>query len=100
MHSFSKSPKVSTESLVEVPGLQPQSNKQLENLLGELTGSNSDPEAISFGTEGGLFQKENFATLICGTGSILQAHKPNEYIELSQLKACEQFMERLLVHLT
>ena len=100
MHSFSKSPKVSTESLVEVPGLQPQSNKQLENLLGELTGSNSDPEAISFGTEGGLFQKENFATLICGPGSILQAHKPNEYIELSQLKACEQFMERLLVHLT
>ena len=100
MRVFSSTPKVLIERLGEVPGLQPQSNRQLEELLSELTGSNSEPESISFGTEGGLFQKEGFATLICGPGSILQAHKPNEYIELSQLKACEQFMERLLADLT
>jgi acetylornithine deacetylase len=100
MRTFSIYPEVSTENLVEVPGLKPQSNKQLEDLLGELTGSNSEPGSISFGTEGGLFQRENFSTLVCGPGNILQAHKPNEYIELSQLNACEQFMERLLVHLT
>lgn len=100
MRAFSSTPKVLIEKLGEVPGLKPQTNKQLEELLCELTGYNSKPESISFGTEGGLFQKQNFATLICGPGSILQAHKPNEYIEVSQLKACEQFMERLLAHLT
>jgi len=100
MKAVSKSATVQTVARGEVPGLTPQPDNSLENLLCELTGYNSDPESIAFATEGGLFQKQDLPTLICGPGSILQAHKPNEYIELSQVQACEQFMERLLNHLS
>ena len=100
MKTVSKSATVQTTALGEVPGLAPQAENRMENLLCELTGYNSDPDSIAFATEGGLFQKQNLPTLICGPGSILQAHKPNEYIELSQIQACEQFFGRLLNHLS
>ena len=100
MKAISKSATVQTTALGEVPGLAPQAENSLEHLLCELTGYNSDPESIAFATEGGLFQKQNFPTLICGPGNILQAHKPNEYIELSQIQACEKFFGRLLNHLS
>ena len=45
---------------------------------------------------GGQFQEVGIPTVICGPGSIRQAHQPNEYIELSQVRACEAFMRRLL----
>ena len=100
MKSMSKFATLQTMALGEVPGLTPQADNSLENLLCELTGYNSDPDSIAFATEGGLFQRQNLPTLICGPGSILQAHKPNEYIELSQVHACEQFFGRLLNHLS
>ena len=100
MKAVSKSATVQTAALGEVPGLSPQADNNLENLLCELTGYNSNPESIAFATEGGLFQRQSLATLICGPGSILQAHKPNEYIEVSQVQACEKFIERLMDHLS
>lgn len=53
-------------------------------------------DTVSFGTEAGLFNKLNFQTIVCGPGSIKQAHKPNEFIELSQLKKCEKFLTQLI----
>ncbi|EIJ42611.1 acetylornithine deacetylase ArgE [Beggiatoa alba B18LD] len=50
---------------------------------------------VSFGTEGGLFQQAGVSTIICGPGSIQQAHKPNEFITTEQLHQCECFMQRL-----
>ncbi len=50
---------------------------------------------VAFGSEAGLFQEAGVPAVICGPGSIAQAHKPDEYIELQQLAACETFIDRL-----
>ena len=62
----------------------------------QLTGGNSLGK-ISFGTEGGLFQERlGLPTVVCGPGDIAVAHKPDEYVEESQIAACDRFLARLL----
>jgi len=51
--------------------------------------------AVSFGTEAGVFQEHGIPAIICGPGNIEQAHKPNEFVEISQLNACADFLMRL-----
>ncbi|MBI3935909.1 MAG: acetylornithine deacetylase [Betaproteobacteria bacterium] len=51
---------------------------------------------VSFGTEAALFQQAGIPAVVCGPGSIEQAHKPNEYVTLDQLAQCEAFMRRLM----
>ncbi len=58
--------------------------------------SESDTARINFGTEGGLFHNINIPTVICGPGSINQAHKPDEFITFEQISRCEKFMENLI----
>ena len=60
-------------------------------LVASLTGDNSR-EVVSFGTEAGLFQEIGISTVVCGPGSIEQAHKVDEYIELNELKKCIKFL--------
>ena len=55
---------------------------------------------MSYGTEGGFFQRAGTPTIICGPGSIEQAHKADEYVDLSQLQQCEQFMDKLVQRLS
>ena len=57
-----------------------------------MTGDNSR-EVVSFGTEAGLFQEIGISTVVCGPGSIEQAHKVDEFIELNELKKCLKFLE-------
>jgi acetylornithine deacetylase len=57
---------------------------------------NSTVGKVSYGTEGGLFQKMGIPTVICGPGDIAEAHRPNEFVALEQLAQCESFMERIL----
>lgn len=59
-------------------------------------GSNGDHGYVAFGTEAGLFQQAGIPTLVCGPGSIEQAHKPNEFISLSQLALGEAFVWNLI----
>lgn len=59
-----------------------------------LTGANA-PAKVSFGTEAGIFSAAGIPTVVCGPGSIDQAHKPNEYLARSQLRQCEAFLDRL-----
>ncbi len=54
------------------------------------------PGVVSFGTEAGLFQRTGIPTMVCGPGSIDQAHRPNEFIEQVQLDACEAFLRQLI----
>ena len=68
-----------------------------EALAKQLTGQNH-AEAVAYGTEAGLFQEAGIPSVVCGPGNILQAHKPNEFIELSQIDACTAFMRRLIDH--
>ena len=57
---------------------------------------NNSIETVSFGTEAGIFNKLGFQTVVCGPGSIKQAHKPDEFIELIQLKKCENFLKKII----
>ena len=60
--------------------------------ISTLTGDNSR-EVVSFGTEAGLFQEIGISTVVCGPGSIEQAHKVDEYIILDELKKCLKLLE-------
>lgn len=59
-------------------------------------GSNGDHGYVAFGTEAGLFQQAGIPTIVCGPGFIGQAHKPNEFIALSQLSLGEAFVWKLI----
>ena len=54
---------------------------------------------VAFGTEAGLIQEAGMPAIVCGPGSIEQAHKPNEFVAITQLAQCEAFMDRLLARL-
>jgi len=51
---------------------------------------------VAYGTEAGLFQQAGIPAVVCGPGSIEQAHKPDEFLALSQLLACENFLRKLV----
>jgi acetylornithine deacetylase len=53
---------------------------------------------VGFGTEAGYFQKAGIPTVVCGPGSVDQAHKPDEFITLEQVARCEAFLRRLMDH--
>lgn len=95
MHRVSRETGVATERLADVPALAPQRGSPAEALVRAATGDNRPAAAISFGTEGGLFQRGGVPCAVFGPGSIHQAHKADEYIDRGQLAACEAFMRRL-----
>jgi acetylornithine deacetylase len=77
------------------PGLSTGTDEEVTQIVMQLTGANSTGK-VAFGTEAGLFQKAGIPTVVCGPGSIEQAHKPDEYIALEQIRACEAFIGRLI----
>jgi len=78
-----------------VPGLQPEVNGFAEALVRQITRQNNT-EMVSYGTEAGQFQEAGYSTIICGPGSIKQAHQANEYIDVLQLKKGELFISELI----
>jgi acetylornithine deacetylase len=80
-----------------VPGLRPEENSPAEHLALRLAEANGT-EAVSYCTEAGLFQEIGIPSIICGPGSIEQAHKPDEFIAISEMQKCEAFMRRLIRH--
>jgi acetylornithine deacetylase len=71
----------------EVAGLEPVDDNEARRIVAALTGANG-ADVVSFGTEAGLFQQFGMSAVVCGPGSIAQAHKPDEFVEVSQLEAC------------
>lgn len=71
----------------EVVGFDEKEGSEAVNLICNLTGDNSK-DVVSFGTEAGLFQKFGISTVVCGPGSIEQAHTVDEYVTFDQLKLC------------
>lgn len=90
---------IELETVAEVGGLEPMPGSEAVELARTLTGGNA-VDLVSFGTEAGLFQQMDIPTVVCGPGSIEQAHKPDEYVTLSQLDACLRMIENLRVRLT
>ena len=70
-------------------------DSQIIELAKKLTGAQRNFK-VGFGTEAGLFQEARIPTVVCGPGDIAQAHKPDEFIELAQVKRCENFLRRLM----
>ena len=76
----------------EVVGFDREEDSKACEFVANITGDNSR-EVVSFGTEAGLFQEVGISTVVCGPGSIQQAHKIDEFIELNELKKCLIFLE-------
>ena len=76
----------------EIIGFDRVTNSKACEFVSSITGDN-EREVVSFGTEAGLFQEIGISTVVCGPGSIEQAHKIDEFIELSEIKECLSFLE-------
>ena len=76
----------------EIVGFDRVEKSEACELISSLTGDNSR-EVVSFGTEAGLFQEIGISTVVCGPGSIEQAHKVDEFIELNELKKCLKLLD-------
>ena len=82
------------EPLSDIPMLDTGPESEVVGLAQEWCG-NHEFGKVSFGTEGSQFQRAGIPTVVCGPGSIEQAHKPNEYVALEQIAQCEAFIRRL-----
>ena len=71
-----------------------------ELLARTLSGDNGPPRVVSYAAEAGQFREAGFSTVICGPGSIDQAHQPDEYVERSQMERGAVFMLRLIDELS
>jgi acetylornithine deacetylase len=94
---------ISFETKAEIPGLDPaleRAEQDRVTALAQALARNPSIAKVAYATEAGLFQRAGIPSIICGPGSIEQAHKPNEFIALEQIALCESFMERLLGEIT
>ena len=83
---------IKKEIIGEIIGFNRSEKSDACEFISTLTGDNSR-EVVSFGTEAGLFQEIGISTVVCGPGSIEQAHKVDEYIILDELKKCLKLLE-------
>jgi acetylornithine deacetylase len=96
---YAKDAFIETVTEVEVPGLRPESGSIAEILALKAAQSNRTI-AVPFASEAGQFQLAKVPTVVCGPGSIGQAHQPDEYIEIAQIETCIAFMRRLAEELS
>lgn len=78
------------------PGLSPEKDGAAEAFARRLAGDNGPPRVVPYAAEAGQFQEAGFSTVICGPGSIDQAHQPDEYVERAQMERGGAFMARLI----
>lgn len=96
MHAISAQTGFDWRTLSNYPGLNSAADDAAVVLASEMLADGGAPGKVSYGTEGGLFQAAGIPTVICGPGSIANAHKPNEYVDLSQLARGEKFLSDLI----
>jgi acetylornithine deacetylase len=98
MQAVQPSTSIELDPLFDVPALRPEENGEAEALVRSITGDNAQ-HVVSYGTEAGQFQAGGYSAVICGPGSIEQAHQANEFISIAQFEAGADFMERLVTKL-
>lgn len=84
----------SFETICEVPAFLGSAGDAVTQLAQRLAGT-KETTLVAFGTEAGLFKNAGIPTVVCGPGSINQAHQPDEFVSLEQLARCEDFMQGL-----
>lgn len=98
MRSVSTGSGIVTHTIGEVEGLQVVSESEARDIVCALTGCDH-AGVVPFGTEAGLFQAAGISSIICGPGSIAQAHKSDEFIAVGQLAACLEMLDKLRLKL-
>ncbi|SNS93840.1 acetylornithine deacetylase [Pseudomonas segetis] len=94
MHAVDTQTSIEFSQLSAYPGLATDAQSPAAQLIALLSQCD-DFSTVAFGTEGGLFDKAGIATVVCGPGSIEQAHKPDEFISIAQLEQCDAMLSRL-----
>jgi acetylornithine deacetylase len=84
----------SFEPICEIPGFLASADEGVTRLAQRLADTR-ETTLVAFGTEAGIFKSAGIPTVVCGPGSIAQAHQPDEYVSLEQLGRCEAFMRGL-----
>ena len=77
------------------PAFAPEPDGEAERVARSLAGDNGPPRVVPYAAEAGQFQEAGFSTVICGPGSIEQAHQPDEYVDIVQMERGAAFMLRL-----
>ena len=86
--------KITTRKIHSLPPLQHDDDNPAEAIVRQLTGQNQ-MMGVSFGTEAGMYSEAGIPSVVYGPGYIDQAHKPNEYISITQLEECSRFIRKL-----
>jgi acetylornithine deacetylase len=87
------------ETICEVPSFLGSPDDAVTRLAMRLSGAR-ETTLVAFGTEAGIFKQAGIPTVVCGPGSIEQAHQPDEYVSLEQLARCERFLQGLAASTT
>ncbi|NNE41715.1 MAG: acetylornithine deacetylase [Marinicaulis sp.] len=95
MRARAPSCRVHIEQMTNAPSLAPSPENAAADLAKSITGRNST-NVVSYAAEAGQFQEAGLSTVICGPGSIDQAHQANEFISLKQVREGTEFMRRLI----
>lgn len=95
MRAFAAEAGIAVSRLADVPPLAPEARGAAANLVRRITGDNGGGRCVAYGSEAGIFQRHGLSAVICGPGSIEQAHTPDEYITIDQLRRCDAFMAAL-----
>lgn len=95
MQAVSAQSAIRISELSSYPGLATSPESHAAQWVAQFCGSR-EYGTVSFGTEGGLFDQAGIPTVVCGPGSMEQGHKPDEFISVEQLDACDRMLERVL----
>jgi len=90
--------RIETVQITNAPPLAPAADNPAADLAKALTGQNSTG-VVSYAAEAGQFQEAGFSTVVCGPGSIDQAHQPNEFISIEQIEQATAFMRKLIARM-
>jgi acetylornithine deacetylase len=83
-----------THIRAQYPGLRHDPHSAALRFACAVTGDN-DTRAVAYGTEAGLFQEAGIPAVVCGPGSIEQAHRADEFVALDQLEQCASFLRKV-----
>jgi acetylornithine deacetylase len=85
---------IAFDTICEIPSFLGSAADPVTRMAQRLAGEKGTT-LVAFGTEAGIFKKSGIPTVVCGPGSIVQAHQPDEFVSLEQLARCQAFLRGL-----